>query len=75
METQALRADLAAATEQIHVLVGALDEEQVGPVADRAVDVEPAAATHRLGGETLQTKPDGRAQANLIGQVTVADET
>ena len=26
METQALRADLAAATEQIHVLVGALDE-------------------------------------------------
>ena len=26
METQALRADLAAATEQIHVLTGALDE-------------------------------------------------
>ena len=56
-------------------LVGALDEEQVGTEADRAIGVEPAAATHRLGGETLQAKPDGRAQAFLVGQVTVADET
>jgi hypothetical protein len=56
-------------------LVGALDEEQVGPEADRAIDVEPAAATHRLGRETLQAKPDDRAQPFLVGQVTVADET